>query len=58
MAKELTRDVVIHLLDGSLRDQHVTYENLPKYCKECNMLGHSLLGCKKKPAPKNNPMVE
>lgn len=58
VAKKLPREVIIHMPNGSIRDQHFSYENPPKYCTDYSMLGHSLLGCKKRQSSKDQPTEE
>ncbi|KAI5649026.1 hypothetical protein M9H77_35031 [Catharanthus roseus] len=48
IAKELVTEVYIQLPKGKTREQDVIYENMPKFCPLCKMLGHSIDGCKKK----------
>ncbi|KAI5682801.1 hypothetical protein M9H77_04029 [Catharanthus roseus] len=48
IAKMLFTEIPIKLPNGSVRSQYVIYENLPKYCSSCCMVGHSLEMCKRK----------
>ncbi|KAI5670954.1 hypothetical protein M9H77_11318 [Catharanthus roseus] len=48
VTKELATEVYIKLPNGNSREQFVIYENVPKFCSFCKMLGHSIDGCKKK----------
>ena len=45
--KELKRSVEIQLPTGKVRQQKVIYENEPKYCSLCKVLGHSVAACKR-----------
>lgn len=53
IVKDLTTEIPIKLLGGRVRTQNVLYENLPKFCTSCRIMGHSLEGCRK-----NNPKVQ
>ncbi|XP_057976387.1 uncharacterized protein LOC131163711 [Malania oleifera] len=48
VAKELKSCVKIRLPDGRSFIQRVSYENVPKFCMSCNMLGHAVGNCKNK----------
>lgn len=48
LAKELVREVAIILPNGILGKQAVIYENLPKFCTSCNVIGHYTDFCKGK----------
>lgn len=45
LSKELTTEVKISLPNGRMRMQYVTYENLPKFCSVCKIIGHSYENC-------------
>lgn len=47
-AKELVREVPIKLPNGTLRKQAVLYENVPKFCTFCKVIGDSADFCKSK----------
>ncbi|KAI5669034.1 hypothetical protein M9H77_18887 [Catharanthus roseus] len=53
VSNELISEVPIKLLGEKVRIQDVLYENLPKFCTACRILGHSLEGCHK-----NNPQKQ
>ena len=46
-SKELKRMVEIQLPNGRIRQQKIIYENEPKYCSMCKVLGHSVAVCKR-----------
>ncbi|XP_057468132.1 uncharacterized protein LOC130757384 [Actinidia eriantha] len=48
MAKELTHSVMLHLPEGEEHEQRIYYESLPRYCPQCNVLGHTKESCKGK----------
>ncbi|PSS04083.1 protein of unknown function DUF4283 protein [Actinidia chinensis var. chinensis] len=55
MAKELTHSVIINLPNGDTFEQVMFYENLPRFCTHCKVVGHSEAGCSvKKIKSKNN----
>ncbi|GFY90954.1 hypothetical protein Acr_07g0011500 [Actinidia rufa] len=55
MAKELTHSVIINLPNGDAFEQVMFYENLPRFCTHCKVVGHSEAGCSvKKIKSKNN----
>lgn len=45
--KELRRSIEIQLPSGKIRQQKVWYENEPKFCSMCKVLGHSASVCKR-----------
>ncbi|GFZ06964.1 hypothetical protein Acr_18g0011340 [Actinidia rufa] len=45
MAKELTHSVIINLPNGDAFEQVMFYENLPRFCTHCKVVGHSEAGC-------------
>lgn len=51
IAKELTTEIFVKLPNGKMRSQYVVYENLPKYCPLCQVIGHPLEMCRKKTKP-------
>ncbi|XP_057962323.1 uncharacterized protein LOC131153869 [Malania oleifera] len=48
VAKELKYSVRVHMPYGQTFNQEVSYENVPKFCTFCNMLGHAEVNCKNK----------
>ena len=48
MANEIKHSVLIHLPGGGEYEQPVFYENLPRYCPHCKIVGHTEDGCKVK----------
>lgn len=51
LAKPITRRVLVTMKDASGDNEieffvEVVFENLPKFCEECKMVGHDVLGCK------------
>ncbi|GFY89293.1 hypothetical protein Acr_06g0012330 [Actinidia rufa] len=55
MAKDLPQAVMLKLTSGEIIEQPILYENLPRFCKLCRVMGHSVEGCsvqKKKPKSK------
>lgn len=48
IAKGLILEVPIKLPNGKIRTQDVIYENVPKFCSSCRIMGHFLQMCKKK----------
>lgn len=51
LARELVTEVPIKFPYGKLREQYVIYENTPKFCTSCQVLGHSTGFCKRKEQP-------
>lgn len=47
ITKDLVTEVPIRLLSGEMRMQDVLYENLPKFCSLCQIIGHAVKNCKK-----------
>jgi len=54
LLEELRHSVEISLPEGPTLHQKVVYENLPKYCNFCHVLGHSCLLCPKASAATNS----
>ncbi|KAI5681613.1 hypothetical protein M9H77_02841 [Catharanthus roseus] len=54
VAKDLVSEVAITMPYGNRRIQQVVYENVPKFCSTCKVLGHSLDGCHKNKQVKVN----
>ncbi|KAI5671302.1 hypothetical protein M9H77_11666 [Catharanthus roseus] len=54
VAKDLVSEVAIKMPYGSRRIQQVVYENVPKFCSICKVLGHSLDGYHKNTQVKVN----
>ncbi|GFY91496.1 hypothetical protein Acr_07g0016920 [Actinidia rufa] len=52
MEKDLPQAVMLKLPDGEIIEQPIFYENLPRFCKHCKLMGHSDAGCG---ANKNKP---
>ncbi|GFS38931.1 hypothetical protein Acr_00g0060290 [Actinidia rufa] len=55
MAKNLPQAVMLKLTSGEIIEQPIFYENLPRFCKHCRIMGHSVEGCgvqKNKPKDK------
>ncbi|GFY92846.1 hypothetical protein Acr_08g0012420 [Actinidia rufa] len=50
MAKDLVHSVSLQLPDGEDYEQNIYYENLPRFCPLCRVVGHTMESCKKKPA--------
>jgi len=46
-SKELKRSIEIQLPSGRIRQQKVVYENEPKFCSMCKILGHTAAACKR-----------
>ncbi|GFY83129.1 hypothetical protein Acr_02g0013690 [Actinidia rufa] len=46
MAKEVVEYVEVELPNGKKHCQYIYYENLPKYCTNCAIMGHSVGSCK------------
>lgn len=57
IAKELVGEIPIKLPGGKLRMQDVIYENLPKFCTHCRIMGHVLENCRKAVAGKGKEMA-
>ena len=53
LLEALRHSVEISLSEGPTLHQKVVYENLPKYCNFCHVLGHSRLLCPKASAATN-----
>jgi len=53
LLEELRHSMEISLPKGPILHQKVVYENLPKYCNFCHVLGHSRLLCPKASAATN-----
>ncbi|KAJ6977268.1 hypothetical protein NC653_029241 [Populus alba x Populus x berolinensis] len=47
LLSELKTSVNVLLPNGTLLVQHLVYESLPRFCKHCKSLGHSMLTCNK-----------
>ncbi|KAI5666267.1 hypothetical protein M9H77_16120 [Catharanthus roseus] len=45
LAKDLTTEVKLNLPNGKKRMQLITYENLPKFCSVCKLVGHNFERC-------------
>ncbi|KAI5682027.1 hypothetical protein M9H77_03255 [Catharanthus roseus] len=45
LAKDLTTEVKLNLPNGKKRMQYITYENLPKFCSVCKLVGHNFERC-------------
>lgn len=41
MAKKLIKEVIIDMRSGEVIHQEVIYENLPRFCYHCKVLGHT-----------------
>ncbi|KAI5652558.1 hypothetical protein M9H77_29745 [Catharanthus roseus] len=54
IAKDLVSEVAIKMTYGNRRIQQVVYENVPKFCSTCEVLGHSLDRCHKNKQVKVN----
>ncbi|GFS37705.1 hypothetical protein Acr_00g0053570 [Actinidia rufa] len=52
MAENLPQAVMLKLTSGEIIEQPIFYENLPRFCKHCRIMGHSVEGCG---VPKNKP---
>ncbi|GFS35287.1 hypothetical protein Acr_00g0038880 [Actinidia rufa] len=53
MAKKLVHSVDLLLLEGGVHGQMISYENLPKYCPLCKVVGHIKENCKSITKPTN-----
>ena len=49
MAKDLVHSVMLKMPDGGDYEQKIYYENLPRYCPLCRVVGHTKESCKVKP---------
>ena len=47
LAKELTHSVTLVLPGEVEHEQAIFYENLPRYCPHCRMMGHTKESCKR-----------
>ena len=48
MAEELIHSVTLQMPEGGEHDQMIYYENLPRYCPQCKVMGHTKDNCKRK----------
>ena len=48
MAKELVHSFQLHMPEGGEHDQRIYYENLPRYCAHCRVVGYTKETCKGK----------
>jgi hypothetical protein len=57
LLSDLPSSVNVILPNGTTLPQQIVYESLPRFCKQCNILGHSTLTCTKglKPRSKKRP---
>ncbi|GFY87685.1 hypothetical protein Acr_05g0013240 [Actinidia rufa] len=53
MAKKLVHSVDLLLPEAGVHQQMIYYENLPKYCPLCKMVGHTKENCKSITKPTN-----
>ncbi|GFS40281.1 hypothetical protein Acr_00g0067560 [Actinidia rufa] len=53
MAKKLVHSVDLLLPEGGVHQQMIYYENLPKYCPLCKVVGHTKENCKSITKPTN-----
>ncbi|GFZ15878.1 hypothetical protein Acr_25g0002870 [Actinidia rufa] len=53
MAKELIHFVTLQMPEGGEHEQRIYYENLPKYCPHCRVVGHTKENCKNKTGSTN-----
>ncbi|GFY91271.1 hypothetical protein Acr_07g0014670 [Actinidia rufa] len=58
MAKDLVHSVQLHMPEGDEHEQKIFYENLPKYCSHCRMVGHTKETCKSKSLPSKKTVVQ
>ena len=45
MANDLPQTLMLKLPDGEVIEQAIFYENLPRFCKHCRIMGHFDAGC-------------
>ncbi|GFZ16083.1 hypothetical protein Acr_25g0004920 [Actinidia rufa] len=58
MSKELPDFVILKMHNGVLLEQNIFYENLPRFCPLCKVVGHSEEGCQAKKSKVKNISVE
>ncbi|GFZ01062.1 hypothetical protein Acr_14g0006970 [Actinidia rufa] len=58
MAKDLVHSVQLHTPEGGEHEQIIFYENLPKYCSHCRVVGHTKETCKSKSLPSKKTAVQ
>ena len=59
LAKDLTHSATLQLPGGVDHEQPIFYENLPRFCPQCRMMGHTKGSCKRpKSLPKGDKTVE
>ena len=46
VAKDLEKYIEVELPTGVIHKQVIYYENLPKFCSNCRVMGHSVSSCK------------
>ena len=46
LAKDLTHSTSLQLPGGVEYEQAIFYENLPRFCPQCRMMGHTKESCK------------
>ncbi|GFY92706.1 pyruvate decarboxylase-2 [Actinidia rufa] len=45
MARDLPDSVMLKMPNGDALEQAVFYENFPRFCPHCKVIGHSMAGC-------------
>ena len=58
MEKELVHSTQLHTPEGVEHEQTIYYENLPKYCSHCRVVGHTKENCKSKSLPPKKAAVQ
>ncbi|GFS32296.1 hypothetical protein Acr_00g0021830 [Actinidia rufa] len=51
MTKELVHSIQLHTPEGIEHEQRIYYENLPRYCAHCRVVGHTKETCKGRSNP-------